>query len=259
MNVKRIGFQLSGCYGSEAMEESSRPGGGFFENRQQSDLEHCAGCMYLIIGLSIFYPEMFTPLSNEEAARYGGERDVFKLLIRLLCDHELGELESGDIASDGTRDEKKKDESELEFVHTVYKRANSPLEYAGMIGTLFKDMQDKSTPTGNKGFLVDKGEAIDYNLFLETIGKTGWTNIKPNITQLDRSAYEITHDWRAADIWTCNMLITTPKLVLFEPTAIILEVIIAFAAYARKEKNPMPWLNPFIQKLEQQEITKLST
>lgn len=256
MDVKRIGFQLSGCYGKEAIAEVSKPKGGFFKDRQQSDLEHCAGCMYLIIGLSIFYPEIFTPLSKAEAARYGGERSVFKLLMRLLGDHELGELKSGDIASDGTRDEAKKDQEELEFVMDLCKLCKIPSEDLALIVTLFKEMQEKSSRLGKTGYLIDKVDAVLFNLYLESIGKTGWTNAKPNVTELDLKAYGITKDMRAADIWLCNMLITNPQLVLFEFTKLFLEIVVSFAADVRDNPNPMPWLNPLVDKLRTQELSK---
>ena len=256
MDVRRIGFPLSGCYGEEAMVTASQPNGGFFENRQQSDLEHCAGCMYIVQGLRIFYPEMFASLDEDELKRYGNDRNRFELLTRMVGDHEVGEVPSGDIASDGTRDEAKKDAEESAYLNKIYVDSKAPTEERVLANFLFEDQQLLLTTLGCDGRSIDKTEPINYNLKLESCGHTGWTNAKPFITELDKAAYEITQDWRAADIWTCNAISNAPQLVLSRHAQFFFEFVMASA---EKYRGPgaMSWLPGFVNKLEEQEKAKL--
>ena len=236
-NVKRVGFILGNCYGEEEQKALQQKGGGFFNNRPQSDQEHCDGCKIIVMLLDMIYPEVMIPKPGETLS-YGYDR--FRLLLRGASEHELGENATGDVASDGTRDEKKKDEEELWYVILwLYLCFDKKTAKLGV--RLFKEMQEKSTDIGKLLFLIDKIDAVLYNLLLEEEGHTGYITAKPYVTELDRKAIEATGDDRNAGVWLYNTLATTPQLLDFELTPIFLEIVQSAALEVRGEE--MDWIN----------------
>ena len=278
-NVKRAGFYISGCYGkAEQAEYDASLEGRFFKNRGQSDQEHCDGCKNVVNLLMMHYPEVFDHFfTPQEKKRYNGEDNMYLLLSTLVTWHEVGEGNSGDIPSDGTRDEKAKDKEELAEVDDILTKSNCSAHWKEVVTRMFKEMQDKSSAVGILGFSVDKFDAVYYNLELEASGRTGWANIKTKVTDQDQAAFRITGDWRNADIWLCNAFINNPKLVLGEHTRIFLEITLSFAEEVRGQRDQngnfvrdaegqvldkdtgavvMGWLPGFINDLEKEQKNK---
>lgn len=243
-DVKRVGFILANSFGPEEQKELKKKGGAWFKNRVHSDQEHCDGCKNVIILLDMIYPEILKS-TEEEIEDYGYDR--FRLLIRGMMEHELGEIPSGDIASDGTRNEEEKDREELEFVSAWSSKCFDPT-IAILNVRIFEEMQLKSTEIGMLLFWIDKIEAVLFNLILEEYGQTGFVTAKPDITDLDKNAMELTNDPRCADVWLCNTLVTNPKLLKFRFTPIFLEIVQSFALAIRGKE--MAWIDRVVAKLE---------
>lgn len=206
----------------------------FFKNREQSDAEHCFGAIflahYIINNYKIIDPE----------------KEVYVLIVLLL--HELGEGKSGDVADDGRRDGIKKDKEEFEIVENFISTYFS--EYATILMPFFKDFFDKSGEFGEFVHMIDKLEAVLFNLYLERNKRTGsikWKLRRCKFLRIkgpfrDPENVKITKSDRPADVWACGYASSVNKdKCVTASYHIFLEIMQSAAFCVRGEE--MAWAN----------------
>ncbi|MBR6097284.1 hypothetical protein IKP94_00840 [Candidatus Saccharibacteria bacterium] len=252
-NIKRSGAILCGYFGTEERDKllDRSVEGPFFKNRVQSDQEHCDELKNIVFLLSVFYPWMFRQ-PDGEYERYGGHYR-FYLLHFLVTIHELGELGTGDIPDDGTRDNEAKDKDEFAFIENYLIKAGFPPALVNLGVGLMREMQatkelkgEDQTELGVIGTQIDKCGAILKNFILEAEGKKGSMNYK-DVSALDRSHMEYTGNDSPVDNWFYHTLVIYP--IFFDEkywkyTAVFLEIIQSFSLAIRGKE--IGWLNDFI-------------
>lgn len=140
---------------------------------------------------------------------YGGYsyRDIIEV-VRL---HDLAENETGDIADNGMRDEIMKNDEE--FLYVEAHLATYPLfqnRFRRAVLGLFKEMQEKSSPTGTLIYLADKVAALVITLALDREGRSPLISPdSPDLSERDRQEIEIcdcSYDgkYRASEMWATD-------------------------------------------------------
>jgi len=237
-NVRRMGFAKCGSNGRplrrKGLNEITEP---FFKMREQSDAEHTFGTMVLAFLLPIFYPDTFT---KEDTLAY----------IATMLHHELGEVVCGDIPEDGTRINASQDKQELSFLKKFLSEYY-PREAAEENLTLYRGFLDKNTEIGRNAFLIDKTDAVLYNLFLEQSGRPG--SIKWRTEHFgcktaegvigDSECAEITKSDLPSDNWLCSLVSNTKEVLTYSDFVIFREIIQSAAYVVRG--GEMDWLKSF--------------
>ena len=149
--VVRSGCALTGVYGK------GKPFTPFLPVPIETDITHAAGITKLFSLISAHYPKV---LPEAELPNY----------YRLAENHNLGELENGDIPSDGTRDSKKINALEREWVISIIE-ATYPPKIAKSVIQFYDEFEAKSTPRGRFFYMLgDKLDGILSPLFFEKLG-----------------------------------------------------------------------------------------
>lgn len=242
-NVRRMGVAKCGSNGRPAtkngLNKITEP---FFAMREQSDAEHVFGTMLLATLLSDYYPEQF-PRADE--------RDY---LLTMLY-HELGEVASGDVPDDGTRDNRSQDQKEFDFIRG-FLTSHYPTTAGAEKLALYSAFLNKDSDIGRNAFLIDKVDAILFNLYLESCGRAGSINwrikhfgSKPakGRTLSDKECVEITGSDKPADVWLCALVYNSDAIKY--PTFSIFKEIIQSAAFVVRGET-MRWFDNFNYKKE---------
>ena len=186
--VPRTGFYLAGCY--------PKPENKFFDiTRGESDLEHVAGTVFLTKLIVDFFPEIIP------FWQYGD-------YVSVLLLHEIGEIETGDIPDDGTRDNEKKDAEEFESLAeylTGFQSKNSL--------NIFRELQQRSRIRGENLYMIDKLDAIFQGLIFEMNGHGGTLGVKKTVvgtlSERDRKLSEMVGTGDLVDIFAASFLLET--------------------------------------------------
>ncbi len=226
-NVQRTGVSLCGVNGPAPDIKTYT---GFFENRMQSDAEHCNGMHILLSLIHDFYPEIIGPVMYSQ----------YDFIIDV---HELGELPTGDLPDDGSRDNEKKDREELEFIqnylNSTYDEFTAKQKYS-----LVLDFVNKTTAFGGTAYFLDKFDAIFRNFVYEYEGRCGHLMTKERegrLTEKDRHDIEICGTDTIADCWLCGLL-CNPVVYNF-PAALRVFIEIAQSAAVVERGYEMDWIN----------------
>lgn len=195
-NVKRSGVDLTGVNDPGWLRPKDEPFVPFFTNREQSDAEHCFGMITLIYLISRFYPEIVGP-------------SEFFNYISGAINHELGEIPTGDIPDDGSRNNELKDASEKAYIkqslEATYGEDGAKADFI-----LFLQLVSRGTDFGMTLYLFDKFEAVLRNLSFEKEGRPGSLIYKCKHTGLglkDSGDIDITNTDSIADNWLCGLLL----------------------------------------------------
>lgn len=205
----------------------------FFDERPQSDLEHCANGAFLVMLLKIFYGEELE-LDDSEYSNVN-----FAVLT-----HELGEALHGDIPDDGTRDNQKVDKEEQDYtVDLLWK--NLPADIRVKYIAIRVGFDERQDHCGQVSICVDKLEAILFNLFDEystlNSGKIPEYH-KKNMTEKDLESIKITGSNHPADMWFCGFIASPARNYPFFGTIV---EIIQSAAYAVRGEI-MGWVDDYL-------------
>lgn len=230
-NVKRSGIDLCGSNDPQKLRPSNVEFEPFFENREQSDAEHCFGIITLILLVSRFYPELVGP-------------SAFPNLVTMACEHELGENPTGDIPDDGTRNNAQKDADESAYIcNFLAMTFGENSAYYKIDSSLFSQTVEKDTFFGMLFYLFDKCEAVLRNLCFEAEGRPGSLLYKKEHTGLgakDASDMEITGTDLTADNWLCGLLLNE-DVRKFEATKTFIGIIQTAAIIVRGQR--MEWVD----------------
>lgn len=158
----RAGYNMTGVNRSFNDRGEPRPYDLVFDySLPQTDGAHLCMLTQLITLLRLFYPERVSSHLAEQALFY------------MPSIHELGELNGGDVADDGRRDEKTKDAEETAFALSFFERAcddyGSRLVMKNNVGDFFKHFTAADTNEACFYKCLDKCEAILSNLVYESI------------------------------------------------------------------------------------------
>ncbi len=225
--VVRSGFGYYGVYPIHPDDLKPRQGR---KALPESDLEHVAGMMKLIRLISWYYPEII-PKERLDDYLYGAEI------------HEMGEVITGDIPDDGTRNEHDKD-----FLETVeirrYLSKCAPNEEMGRGMQIYKEMRDKNTEFGRALYFIDKLEAILQGIYYESIGHPGRISFKQNnygqLSKREKNQREYTNSDRMVDAWSHGFLAKAESLK-FEHTDEFFAIILA--AIREVRGRPFSWID----------------
>ncbi len=242
--VRRIGVAKCGSNGRPTeKEELIRLTEAFFDNREESDGEHVFGVDTLVLLLPYYYPNEF-PKEN---------RDTYFVTMHF---HELGEAKGGDVAADGTRDDEVQDQKERNYI--VHLMDDHMIEAKSEVLPLYDDFLEQKGTIGKNSFLIDKFEAILFNLYLESQGRAGsiaWRmenffdhDLTDQRILNDKECAEITKSDLPADNWLCRLLITKPEVESYPAFEVFRETVQS-AAFAVRGKE-MSWLDNFRYKRE---------
>ena len=239
-NVRRMGVAKCGSNGRPTTKRGLRKlvEPFFGKNREESDGEHVYGTVVLTSLLPDYYPDKF-PKETEQ-----------KYFSTMLY-HELGEGASGDIPADGTRDDEVQDQKELNYVKNLLDNyATDKARNEKM--PLYRDFLEQKDVVGRNSFLIDKFEAILFNLFLEQQGRPGsisWRTkhfgqkLSKDQGLTDEEIAEITGSDLPADNWLCRLLITNPEVMSYPAFEVFREIVQSAAVIVRGEE--MKWLNEY--------------
>ena len=195
--VIRSGFGMYGVYHYNMRAV-------FDLDRSESDLEHVMGMQILVTLVSLFFPVL---LSREEK-----DLAIYTTLV-----HEAGERIFGDIPDDGNRDEARKNQVELQAVRELV--AELPAEVAARIGTIFMEMQQRSSRLGQFLYCAGKVEAILQGLIYESEGRGGDISVKMavvDLSQQDKRGIERSNSKMLVDIWSVHFFDVTKNMYASE-------------------------------------------
>ena len=189
--VIRSGFA---CYGIYQVV-----GGKYDRMRSESDLEHAAGLTALVMSFSMWYPELIP----------AEDRLTF---MQTAMIHDLGEIATGDIPDNGTRDAAAKDRAELEVMNSFAELL--PAAEIKDTLALFTEFQQRSTRRGKILYLADKLEAVLQTFFYEAEGRVGWLGLEPSYRPSDRDIEysDATKDSTTASTWSYHFYQITREL-----------------------------------------------
>lgn len=160
--IPRTGYNMTGVNKSFDGEGRTRSYDKTYDfSLAQTDGTHLYMLVPLITFLRILYPEHISSHLTEKALFY------------MPLVHELGELDGGDVADDGRRDEKAKDAEEAAFALSFFERVcdtdESRLVMTNNVGDFFKHFPAADNLESCYYKCLDKGEAIFSNLVYEGI------------------------------------------------------------------------------------------
>ena len=238
-NVRRMGVAKCGSNGrpstKNGLKKITEP---FFRNREQSDAEHVFGTVVLVSLLSDYYPDKFP------------KEDEIKYFSTMLF-HELGEAEGGDIPDDGTRNNQNQDLEELAFVENFLTGCFPPKAKDEKL-SLYCGFLEQNDNIGKNAFLIDKFEAILYNLFLEEerrAGSISWRTkhfghkLPKGQTLSDDDCAKETGSDLPADNWLYALVTKTPEVMSYPAFEVFREIVQSAAFIVRGEE--MDWFNAY--------------
>lgn len=160
--IPRTGYNMTGVNKSFDGEGKTRPYDKTYDfSLVQNDGTHLYMLVPLINFLEILYPERISKHLTEKALFY------------MPLVHELGELDGGDVADDGRRDEKTKDAEEAAFALSFFERVcdtdESRLVIKKNVEDFFEHFTAADTTEACFYKCLDKCEAILSNLVYESI------------------------------------------------------------------------------------------
>lgn len=237
-----MGFALTGVY-------QFRAGQYIYQDRSESDLEHCARTGSLAWWIAN------TPGLLPDNMIWDQKRlELLPLAARI---HDLAEREcGGDIPDDGTRKASQDDKEFAVFTEQIL--PNFPLEIRGELEALLHEFMQRSTPYGQLIYCADKTDALLRCLYYEELGMTGFEHNKGNITESSKKLTEYTGRLEISDVWFLGFLLASEDFAeLREPFINLIRIGCANAAKVRPEREPwFTWWDKYLADFEARQREK---
>lgn len=134
--------------------------------------------------------------------------DAFSVMLMLLC-HDIGEIYTGDALDDGTAPHDRNRKIEQAVLEELYSYFPNSEQMLG-IQNDFEDYSGEKIVQYAK--MVDKAEAVAFQLFLKTKGIAGDVAKKSPPSQRDLRFAKILGTSAAIDVWTLHYRIATKNI-----------------------------------------------
>ncbi len=180
--VMRGGFIVSKMYRKPTEEE--------LHFRPESVAEHSARVANLLSEIMLYCPEAFS--SYDKLA-----------VMKVILDHDIGEIITGDIPDDGSPAHDAKAQTELDAIREFY--AGIPESAESLLLTYHQQFEDANTFLGQMLRMVDKVDAIGRLILYEKMGIYGNIYDKEPPSAMDVKFAEEIGTGNCTDVWARHL------------------------------------------------------
>ena len=141
---------------------------------------------------------------------YLARRESWAAMLMLALIHDVGEAELGDQLDDGSESHLKSRATEVRVMSKLF--ANLPKKYQALMRRYWCEFEEYSGMEPSIVKMVDKADAILWQLFLKTKGREGDVRRKHNISDRDMQLAKIIGSYKSTEVWCLHYRIMERKI-----------------------------------------------